>query len=121
VSLRVVVASVDGWCCDVVGGVCIVVCCVVVRYMGWSGSAGTGGGVLGVDIWAGVRFGSGDVVCGGCGVYVVVGEVRCGCGGGVVVFGHHSQLPSTSPAQLVLSIFPALSYFLSSTPFLWGL
>ena len=116
-----VVASVDDWCCDVVGGVCIVVCCVVMMYMGWSGSSGTGGGVLDVDIWAGVCFGNGDVVCGGCSVYVVVSEVRCGCGGGVVVFGLHSLLPSVSPAQLVLSIFPALSCFPSSTPSLWGL
>ena len=116
-----VVASVDDWWCCVVGGVCIVVGIVVVLYMVLSGESGTGGGVLDVDIWVGVCFGGGDVVGGGCSVYVAVGDVVGVCGGGVVVFGHHSQLSSRSPAPLVLSIYPVLSCFLSASPSLWGL
>jgi hypothetical protein len=91
----------------VVGGVCIVECGVVVMYMGWSVDAETGGGVLAVDIWDGVSFGIGGGVCGGCILNGVVGVVVGGCGGVLVVFGHHSQLFSTFPAQLVLTIFPA--------------
>ncbi len=107
VSGRGEVASVDALWCAVVGGVCIVECGVVVMHMGWSVDAETGGGVLAVDIWVGVSFGSGGGVCGGCILNGVVGVVVGGCGGVLVVFGHHTQLFSTFPAQLVLTIFPA--------------
>ena len=102
-----VVASVDALWCAVVGGVCIVECGVVVMYMGWSVDAETGGGVLAVDIWDGVSFGSDGGVCGGCIVSGVVGVVVGGCGGVLVFCGHQSQLFSTFPAQLMLTIFPA--------------
>ena len=97
----------DEFCCGVVGGVCIVECGVVVMHMGWSVDAETGGGVLDVDIWVGVSFGSGGGVCGGCIVKGIIGEVVGGCGGGMVVFVHHSQLSSIFPAQLALTIFAA--------------
>jgi hypothetical protein len=73
---------------------------------GWSVGSGNGGGVLDIDILIGVGWGSGDFVFGGCSVQVVVSDVVCGCGGGVVVFGLHSQLPSVSPDLFGLSFFP---------------
>jgi hypothetical protein len=112
---------VDDWCRNVVGGVCIVVCYVVVMHMVCTGDFGNGGVVLGVGIWVGVCFGGGDMVCGGGVVCVVVDEVVCGVGGGVVVFCLHSLLPSESPTRLGRSIFPAVSYFPSLIPSLWGL
>ena len=112
----------EGDCgCGVVDVGCSVVDMVVGMYMVWSGGSGNGGGWMGVGIWAGVCFGGCDVGCGGGGVYVVMYGVVYGGRGGVVVFYLHSLLPSISPAQLMLSIFPAGSYFLVLTPYLWGL
>ena len=107
--------------CGVVDVVCCVVEIVVWLCMVWYDGFGSGGGGMGVGIWAGVCFGGGDVGCGGGGVYAVMCEVVCGGGVGVVVFYLHSLLSSRSPAQPMLSIFPAGSYFLVLTPYLWGL
>jgi hypothetical protein len=120
-SVGGVVASVDDWGCVVVDGVCDDVDIVGGLGMVWSGGFGTGGGGMGVGIWAGVCFGGCDVGCGGGSVYVVMCAVVCGGGGVVVVFYLHSLLPSVSPVLLMLSIFPAGSYFLVLTPYLWGL
>jgi hypothetical protein len=79
---------------------------LVVAVVGWCG------GMVwwdGVGIWVGVWFGGGDVDCGGGGVYVEMRDVACGGGGCVVVFYLHSLLSSISPAQPMLSIFPAES------------
>jgi hypothetical protein len=112
----------EGDCgCGVVDVGCSVVDMVVGMYMVWSGGSGNGGGWMGVGIWAGVCFGGGDVGCGGGGVYAVMCEVVCGGGVGVVVFYLHSLLSSRSPAQPMLSIFPAGLNFLVLTPYLWGL
>jgi hypothetical protein len=54
-------------------------------------------------------------------LYAVMCEVVCGGGVGVVVFYLHSLLSSISPAQPMLSIFPAGLNFLVLTPYLWGL
>jgi hypothetical protein len=116
-----VVASVDDWGCGVLDVVCDVVDIVGGLDMVWSGGFGTGGGGMGVGIWAGVCFGGCDVWCGGGSVYEVMCEVVCSGGGGVVVVYLHSLLSSKSPVQLMLSIFPAGSYFLVLTPYLWGL
>jgi hypothetical protein len=96
------VAYVDDCWCGVVGGVCIVVCNVVVVH------AGIGGGVLDVGIWIGVCWGCGGVVIGGGNMFVVVGEVVvCGGGGGVVVFCLHFRLPSVFPIKFGRAFFPA--------------
>jgi hypothetical protein len=116
----VVVAFVDGWCCDVSGVVCILVGIVVVWPKGCVVGVGVGGGVWDVDIWTGVGWGVGGMVCGGR-VYGVVYGVACdGGGGGVAVFCRHSQQPSIAPAQFILVTFPVVSYFLSSGPSLSG-
>ena len=106
VSVCGMVVSVDAFGCSVVDGVCNVDCGVVVVCVGRSVYAGIGGGVLGVDIWAGVVVGGGGVVYGGCSVFGGFGVVVGGFGCGVVVFGLHSLLPSGVPAQFGQMNFP---------------
>jgi hypothetical protein len=105
VSVCGMVVSVDAFGCSVVDGVCNVDCGVVVMCVGRSVYAEIGGGVLGVDIWAGVGVGGGGVVYGGCSVWNGFGVVVGGFGGGVVVFGLHSLLPSGFPVQFGQTIF----------------
>jgi hypothetical protein len=112
-SFGSVVVFVDDCGCGVVDVVCCVVEIVVWLCMVWYDGFGSGGGGMvwwdGVGIWVGVWFGGGDVDCGGDGVYVEMRDVACGGGGCVVVFYLHSLLSSISPAQPMLSIFPAES------------
>jgi hypothetical protein len=96
---------VDDCGCGVVDVVCCVVETVVWLCMVWYGGFGSGGGGMGVGIWAGVCFGGCDVDCGGGGVYVEMRGVACGGGGCVVVFYLHSLRSSISPAPLRLTIF----------------
>ncbi len=95
----------DCWGCNVVGVVCSVVGIVVGFCRVWLGGCRSGGGWMGVGIWAGVCFGGGDEGCGGRGGGVRMREVVCGGGGCVVVFYLHSLIPSISPAPLMLSNF----------------
>jgi hypothetical protein len=74
--------------------------------VGWCVYAGIGGGVLGVDIWAGAVVGGGGAVYGGCIVFGGFGVVVGGFGCGVVVFGLHSLLLSGVPAQFGQTNFP---------------